>query len=228
MIIGENFVFVHVPKCGGMSVTRWILNNVDGPLTAIVPENTFEHTRKMALFDDVLPRLTLLKGKRHETLPDTKATLDRLGLSDPEFVISIIRDPYDLMRSYFHYLQQPHIVKRHAGKFPRQQRAIEAGFEVFCQSCRFFGYDERGITNFFRHPTAFKTVDLVPLQNISTYLESRFSTQSNIGRYSLEKRNSTSKNRMDPVDEARIRNQVYARFQGYYKIYQSALDSQWT
>ena len=112
MIIGENFIFNHTPKCGGMSVTRWILNNVDGPLTMVVPENAFEHTREMVRFDDVLPRLRFINGKRHETLPETKQTLEALGRKEPEFVISIIRDPYALLRSYFYYLQQPHIVKR--------------------------------------------------------------------------------------------------------------------
>jgi len=223
MIIGENFIFNHTPKCGGMSVTRWILNNVDGPLTMIVPENAFEHTRKMVRFDDVLSRLTLINGKRHETLPETKQTLEALGRKEPEFVISIIRDPYALLRSYFYYLQQPHIVKRHAGKFPRQRAAIESGFEGFCKTCKFFGYDENEVIDFFHAPSAFDRVDLVPLQHVSDYLTSRFSSHQNFGRAPLETRNKTEKPRIAPLEAAKIRDIVYKRFHLYSGFYQEAL-----
>ena len=223
MIIGENFIFNHTPKCGGMSVTRWILNNVDGPLTVVVPENTFEHTREMVRFDDVLSRLTLINGKRHETLPETKHTLEALGRKEPEFVISIIRDPYALLRSYFYYLQQPHIVKRHAGKFPRQRAAIESGFEGFCKTCKFFGYDENEVIDFFHAPSAFDRVDLVPLQHVSDYLTSRFSSHQNFGRAPLETRNKTEKPRIAPLEAAKIRDIVYKRFHLYSGFYQEAL-----
>ena len=223
MIIGENFIFNHTPKCGGMSVTRWILNNVDGPLTMIVPENAFEHTRKMVRFDDVLSRLTLINGKRHETLPETKQTLEALGRKEPEFVISIIRDPYALLRSYFYYLQQPHIVKRHAGKFPRQRAAIESGFEGFCRACKFFGYDEDGMVDFFHAPSAFETVDLVPLQHISDYLKSRFSSHQNFGRAPLETRNRSAKPEIDPSEAAKVRDVVYNRFHRVSELYQEAM-----
>lgn len=206
-----------------MSVTRWILNNVDGPITVVVPEGAFEHTRQMALFDDVLPRLKLIAGKRHETLPETRKTLDSLALPKPDFVMSIIRDPYDLMRSYFYYLQQPHIVKRHAGKFPSQRKAIESGFEGFCRTCRFFGYDETEIIDFFHHPDSFESVDLIPLNMISDYLTRRFSSHSNFGRASIETRNKTRKDPIDPQDEMRIRNIVYKRFHEYYALYQKTL-----
>ena len=223
MIIGENFIFNHTPKCGGMSVTRWILNNVDGPLIVVVPENAFEHTREMVRFDDVLPRLTFVNGKRHETLSQTKKTLDALGRSAPDFVISIIRDPYALFRSYFYYLQQPHIVKRHAGKFPRQRAAIESGFEGFCKSCKFFGYDENEVVDFFHAPSAFDTVDLVPLRHISDYLTSRFSSHQNFGRAPLETRNRTQKPEIDPLEEAKIRDIVNKRFHRVSKLYQDAM-----
>ena len=223
MIIGENFIFNHTPKCGGMSVTRWILNNVDGPLTMVVPENAFEHTREMVRFDDVLPRLRFINGKRHETLPETKQTLEALGRKEPEFVISIIRDPYALLRSYFYYLQQPHIVKRHAGKFPRQRAAIESGFEGFCKTCKFFGYDENEVIDFFHAPSAFDRVDLVPLQHVSDYLTSRFSSHQNFGRAPLETRNKTEKPRIAPLEAAKIRDIVYKRFHLYSGFYQEAL-----
>ncbi len=223
MIIGENFIFNHTPKCGGMSVTRWILNNVDGPLIVVVPENAFEHTRQMARFDDVLPRLTFIKGKRHETLLETRTTLDALGRPLPDFVISIIRDPYALLRSYFYYLQQPHIVKRHAGKFPRQRAAIESGFEGFCWACKFFGYDEDEMVDFFQAPSAFETVDLVPLQYISDYLTSRFSSHQNFGRAPLETRNRSKKLEIDPSEAAKVRDVVYNRFHRVSALYQEAL-----
>ena len=206
-----------------MSVTRWILNNVDGPLIVVVPENAFEHTREMVRFDDVLSRLTLINGKRHETLPETKQTLEALGRKEPEFVISIIRDPYALLRSYFYYLQQPHIVKRHAGKFPRQRAAIESGFEGFCKTCKFFGYDENEVIDFFHAPSAFDRVDLVPLQHVSDYLTSRFSSHQNFGRAPLETRNKTEKPRIAPLEAAKIRDIVYKRFHLYSGFYQEAL-----
>jgi len=131
MIIGENFAFIHTPKSGGMSFTRWLINNVDGRLWVVVPESAFEHSKDSALYEDILPRIQLIKGIRHETLPEARHLINQLGCPEPEFVFSAIRDPYDLLRSYFNYLRKPHIVERRIHGDPDLELALNSEFGTF-------------------------------------------------------------------------------------------------
>jgi len=224
MIIGENFLFIHTPKSGGMSFTRWLINNVDGRLWVVVPESAFEHSQQSALFDDIPNRLTFVKGTRHETLPEARKLLDELGCPEPEFIFSAIRDPFDLLRSYYNYIKKPHVVKRRNQNDPDLKLALNNDFETFAANCNFFGRDEKEIIEYFDHPNSFKQVDAIPLEDFTNYLNFKFSNHKNYGRYNLETRNSTSKPKIRRVIEKRIRSHIYERFDSLHDLYIAACE----
>ena len=140
MLFSDQVLFVHVPKAGGMSITRYLLNELSGPLALSVPERMFEHARGMVEHEDVHGRLTLIDGKRHETLPEAAEVLRShgRGLDDFSIVLAIARSPYELELSYFLHLQKPHVQERRGpdGFFVRLARLGD--FERFCEEAPFY------------------------------------------------------------------------------------------
>ena len=152
MIFCKDFLFVHVPKTGGMSVTRWLLNNYMGELFLSVPKNAFDHARNSLAFDDIAPRLTLVEGIRHEKLSDAQAVTAAHGyaLEDFETIVGIIRHPYDLERSYFHHLQRPKtIALRKNNNDPSMAAAATVDFLEFVETCGFYGKNPSDVEEYF-------------------------------------------------------------------------------
>lgn len=225
MIIGENFVFIHTPKAGGMSFTRWLVNNVDGPLYMVVPEYAFEHTKEIALYDDILERMEIIEGNRHETLPEAREILDKLKLPEPEFVFATIRDPYDLVHSAYSYLRKPHVTQRRAIQGAQNahfDQVLNYSFAEFAKNCGFFSHSPDEVTSYFQSPKSFENVDVVPLSDMSNYLKFRFADHENFGRYNLERRNTSAKKSMDDAEKKSAKKIIYKRFHKLHDVYKIA------
>lgn len=222
MIIGDNYVFIHVPKTGGMSVTQWLINNTDGIIRVVAPESAFDHAKLSALYPNAKDRLEFIEGSRHENLPDARAMLDKLGLPEPEFVFSIIRDPYDLIRSYYHYLSKPHVVGRRSvnGSLDPDFRAANDGsFENFVKTCSFFTRTPDDVLKYFNDANSFERVDVVPLESIDRYLSHRFFKHKRYGCYNLEQRNASKKDVVSSEIEKVTRQIVYKRYNKVHEIF---------
>jgi hypothetical protein len=99
MLFTDNLLFIHPPKTGGMSVTKFLIDNAPGEITLAVPPG---HA-------PIVSRdLTIIDGMRHETLPEAPAALAASGRTLDRFkvIISTVRNPYDLEVSYFHHLKK--------------------------------------------------------------------------------------------------------------------------
>jgi hypothetical protein len=141
MLFSDEVLFLHVPKAGGSSITRYLLNELRGPLTLCVPENAFEHARGTVEYEDVNERLTLIVGKRHETLPEAIEVLESQGrhLADFVLVLAVARNPYELERSHFLHLQNPYMQRRRRPDDPAVLLARAGDFERFCKEALFMG-----------------------------------------------------------------------------------------
>lgn len=73
--------------------------------------------------------VTALPGKRHENLPEAVARLAELGrlVSDFVRILAVIRNPYDIEVSRFHYWQRGHPWDRG----PLQDLAMAGNFDRF-------------------------------------------------------------------------------------------------
>lgn len=110
MLFTEDILFIHVPKMAGMSITRFLLNNLRGDLHLYLPARAFDHAMRTLEFDDVRGRLELIEGTRHEDMHHAreKLALRGIDLSSFKLVVAAIRNPYDLEVSHFEHMRSRH------------------------------------------------------------------------------------------------------------------------
>lgn len=127
MLFNDRVLFIHVPKTGGMSVSRFLTENLAGPFTISVPPG---HNAPS-------PQVQLIAGKRHERLVEAAKLLASFGrkLDDFETILAVIRNPYDLEVSYYHYKRLGH--KYDAGK--AQNLALAGDFAEFARKAPYYG-----------------------------------------------------------------------------------------
>lgn len=120
MIFNDDVLFLHVPKTGGLSVTRYLLDTLPKPLAITHP-----------IYDDGLDRrgITQVDGARHESMAEARDILRALGRDIPQFRMVMVgmRNPYDQEVSRYAYLRQGH----HWESGPEQDLALASDFETF-------------------------------------------------------------------------------------------------
>jgi hypothetical protein len=137
VILSERVLFVHVPKTGGMAVTRYLLGVLPRPVWYTHPD------RDPALDAGVIQ----LPGIRHESLAEAWALAARQGV-DPArlpLVLGVVRNPYALEVSRFAYLQKGHAWD--AG--PNQELALAGDFTAFAAESSHHAGRERPIESYF-------------------------------------------------------------------------------
>lgn len=138
LIFCRDILYVHVPKTGGMSVTRYLLQNLPRPIYYTIPD-----------FDKSIadPGVVQIAGLRHESLPEAAAIARQFGfeLSDFQVILGALRDPYAMEVSRFAYLQKGHSWD----KGHNQRLAMEEDFETFAVQSIDHAGTERPIQSFF-------------------------------------------------------------------------------
>lgn len=137
MILGRRVLFVHVPKTGGMAVTRYLLAALPRPVWSTHPDHD------PALDAGVIQ----LGGIRHETLAESFAIAAAQGIDAARLplVIGVLRNPYALEVSRFAYLQKGHAWD--AG--PNQELALAGDFTAFATQSTDHGGSARPIESYF-------------------------------------------------------------------------------
>ncbi len=102
MIFTKDLLFLHVPKTGGMSASTYLLEILPPPVYYTRPELDEAFARRQGIVQ--------MLGGRHESLPEAADLLPRYGfsLSDFKLILAVLRNPYDLEVSRYHYLRAGH------------------------------------------------------------------------------------------------------------------------
>jgi len=102
VLFNSDVLFIHVPKAAGMAVTQYLIDNLPGPTTLAVPAGHAPPGRHR--------KLRVVDGTRHENLPEAVEKLRALGrpLDSFRLGIGVIRNPYALEVSRFHYYRLGH------------------------------------------------------------------------------------------------------------------------
>jgi hypothetical protein len=102
MIFNDDFLFIHVPKTAGMSISDSLIRYLRGQVYYAVQDN---HARQR--YEE-----TILIGKRHQTLVGADKYFEEKGLEHRvcrfKFIMAMVRNPYEMEVSRFHYLQKGH------------------------------------------------------------------------------------------------------------------------
>ncbi len=138
MIFCRELLFVHVPKTGGMSVSKCLLNVLSPPVYYSRPAGSARTN---------LPGIVEIPGIRHESLAEAKEVVARHGFELARFplIVAAIRNPYALEVSRYAYLQIGNIWD----KGHNQDRALTANFETFAVTSHDHGGRTRPLQSYF-------------------------------------------------------------------------------
>lgn len=230
MLHTKDFAFIHFQKTGGMSMTRYLINAVDDPVTVFLAEKGIASTRRMPISEDRAAKLTCLVGNRHDAPALAIQAMQKHDLVVPPWAFVMIRHPVDLMLSYYKHIRKPRVWK-HRGmsqdKMSGHVRyAMEHPFDAFARKIRFYGKPDDQLVKFFK-PSGFGRLDVVPLERISEFLDLRFGDQKNFAGVELEHHNKSDEPRkvseIDPDTRAYIRS-IYPQTEA---IYEAAMTTTW-
>jgi hypothetical protein len=154
MLFNDKLLFLHVPKAAGTSVTSYLIHSLAGPITFTEPLKRL--SPQMPIGTQVTlalkrlrhelsllfrPRLRRIVGTRHENLGQASEALARLGrkLDDFEMVLVVIRNPYDLEVSRFHYLRRGHLGVPGLADTAAEKLALAGDFAAFADRAPYHG-----------------------------------------------------------------------------------------
>ena len=186
MLFGENLLFVHVPKTAGTAITQFLIDNLRGPVTLTQPSKLAEASvrlpalvRAKLKLQGIMLRLgvlyprhvTVVEGKRHERLGEARATLARLGrrLEDFRTILAVVRNPYDLEVSRYHFHRLGYHGVRGLAHGRDQKLAMEQDFEQFAIRTRYAGRNPAHIEDWYeidgRRPENLRIMRFENLEN---------------------------------------------------------------
>ena len=230
MLYTEEAVFIHVPKTGGMSITRFLVNALDLPVTVFAAPRAAEHTRNLAASVEALDKLAFVEGRRHAPCPVAVEEIRAAGLPLPQFAFSIVREPVSLMVSYYKHMQKPHVWKlrgQEAGQLKGAPKlAVEGDFDAFVRGAEFYNMTDAQIADYYR-PGGFPRLDIVALEHLNDYLRHRFGHHAAFDLAKMERRNTSKavKAKVEITDETRAF--VAEKYPRLTETYRRALDRGW-
>lgn len=156
MLFNQELLFLHVPKTAGTSVTSFLIRVLDGPVMLTEPADHLGPSvhvsaatriklglRRLRRRVGLLRRtkLTVIAGTRHETLAEALPVLERFGrhLEDFRVVLAVIRNPYDLEVSRFHFFRRGHLGVKGLAQEYAEELALTRDFATFARRAPYHG-----------------------------------------------------------------------------------------
>jgi hypothetical protein len=156
MLFNDDVLFLHVPKTGGTSVTSFLIRHLPGRVVLTEPADLVgaledvpasvrarlrlkQWRRRIGILRR--PNIRRVEGARHETLVEARDGLAKLGrdLDDFRVILGVVRNPYDLEVSRFHFFRRGH--HGIAGLVRESAEAIAAkgDFALFARTAAYHG-----------------------------------------------------------------------------------------
>lgn len=131
MLWNKDFLFLHIPKTAGKSLTKAFVNTLERPMTCIVSKGQIKE-----LADCDPANLTIIEGRGHESMKAAKNILSgrNIVLGSFKAIIVAIRNPYDLMVSNYFFMRKTYKNNKQRVNF---QIANENNFEDYAQKVGF-------------------------------------------------------------------------------------------
>lgn len=140
MIFTDDLVFIHIPKTGGMSCSRYLLRVLKGRVY-----NCHAHADEECRRLDRSEVLPVTDVNRHCTLAAALDHIQRLsgsGAEQPRKILAVVRHPASLEYSFYRHLQKPHIAERRRKNSPELVDLAMGDFKGFVAGA---GYHREGL-----------------------------------------------------------------------------------
>ncbi len=126
----HRFIFVHIPKTAGTSITRALLSQEVPLYRKAIRKLTHLHTRLLP--GPASPRLSQPPIPKHAKAKDIKKMVGR-KIWNSYFTFAIVRNPWDLMVSSYHWWLQHAEIWEKLQPYHEAVRAMD-GFDRFIRS----------------------------------------------------------------------------------------------
>ena len=230
MLYHSEAVFIHVPKTGGMSITRFLVNALDGPVTVFAAPRAKEHTFSLADTVEAHDKLSFIAGRRHGPCDAAVKEIEEAGLPVPPLAFSIAREPVSLMVSYYKHMQKPAVWQRR-GQDPEKLKgapklAMEKSFDAFIRGAEYYNMTDDQIGDYYR-PHGFARLDVVALEHLNDYLQYRFGHHAAFDLAKMQHRNTSKhvKEKVEVSDDTRAF--LAAKYPLLAETYRKALERGW-
>ncbi|MCX2975966.1 hypothetical protein [Candidatus Marimicrobium litorale] len=165
MIFNDKFIFVHIGKTGGMSCSRYLLENLDRPVY-----NCHKAARDQLRAPKLRHAIPMEGIGRHCTLIEAMDFIHRFNgkrLIDFERVVLVIRHPYSLEYSYFRHMQKPKILDKNRSH-PFFAKLATLDFKTFIAKSNYHRRDHPQEKFFLVNNQIPDIVQLVRFEDLST------------------------------------------------------------
>mgnify|MGYP003705870723 CR=1 FL=1 len=222
MIFTESFLWVHVPKTAGMSLQNFLVNSLDDEIIYLVTKSKDSDLSKYIHCDR---KIEHIYGGRHLNINESLNLYREKFFSNPKMILTVIRDPIELIFSYYHHLLKPEVHKvRGMTKeniWGHPKLALSENFDKFGSRPKiFYGLSDEKLMNYYQCDYDIK-LEIVPLDFLNEYLSN--SSFFRKGNATLEKRNSSKKtNQIISVD---TKQRIYKNYPKYSSLFNEITSS---
>ncbi|MEM7139529.1 MAG: hypothetical protein AAF548_00755 [Actinomycetota bacterium] len=206
MIWTDDVLFLHVPKTGGISITDHLLEHLNGSVSY-----TAEQPAKQAY------GASFAHGRRHELMVEAQAFFQARGrsLEDFEEIFAVMRNPYDLEVSRYHYLQKGHEIDRGIA----QDLAMEGDFTAYLEDAPFFGWSPPNIAGYYRIGERIPAnLRILRFENLAAEINTRMNAHLDPDRGVLPHRNSSERDAYARYYDGRSEQLCYERHRWFFDL----------
>jgi len=154
VLFDDKLLFVHVPKTAGMSIRKFLIDNIPGKVTLVEEQDRLHPSmpvavrvklsvRKLLKAGGLLmpPSVTVIEGNPHCRLFQAREWLGKRGRRLEDFcaILAVVRNPYDLEVSRYHFLRKGWHGVQGLARGAEQRIALEGDFEKFALNAPYHG-----------------------------------------------------------------------------------------
>ena len=220
MLFNDKLIFIHIPKTGGMSCSRY-LARVLQPTVHVCSEVSLQEVARERV-DGLVAQPHI---PRHSTLAEALPLIEQVDgrtLQDFDRVVAVIRHPFALEYSFYRHLQKPTVRKRLKGGRPELALAM-GPFDEFARKANYHQPGKPQEAFFTLGGEIPPQVELVRMEDISNALPAAVAAYCRPrARQRFPHQTRTSgKNRLRELISDEIREVLYNKHrwmfdQGYY------------